>query len=111
MSEDFRRYPASDTRQLIDYNRFMSLTGEKVFICLDRGVLEIAKYFLNSRGGWRTTYVKEYGQVGYTMPTVEEFENIKQAIAEGNLDMASCDDIVAALQGIQGAIEAGGSGG
>lgn len=104
MSEDFRRYTSGSTRQLIDYNRFMSLTGEKVFLCLDRGVLEIAKYFLNSRGGWRTSYVKEYGPVGYIMPTEEEFQNITQAIAEANIDMASCDDIITALNGIRDAI-------
>lgn len=109
---DFREFPDSNARQLIDYNRFMELTGNKIFICLDKGVIEIAKYLLNSRGSWRTTYVKEYvGTIGYTMPTEAEFRNVINAITEANIDMASCEDIVTALGGIQAAIEAGGAGG
>lgn len=108
---DFRRFPANDTRQIIDYNRFMDLTGTKVFICIDKGVLEIAKYLLNSRGNWRSTYVKEYLEIGYNMPTIEEFNNVTQAIAEANIDMASCDDIVEAINGIKTAIIQNGSSG
>lgn len=102
---DFRRFPATEARQIIDYNRFIELTGEKVFICIDRGVLEIAKYLLNTRGSWRSTYVKEYLDIGYNMPTIEEFNNVTQAIAEANSDMASCDDIVTELAGIKLAIQ------
>ena len=102
---DFRRFPKTEARQLIDYNRFVSLTGEKLLICLDRGVIEIARYLLNSRGSWRTTYVKEYvGTIGYTMPTVEEFELVLHAIAESNEDMSSCEDVVTELAGIKEAI-------
>jgi hypothetical protein len=106
---DFRRYITSEKRQLISYPRFLSLTGNKVFICLDKGVLEIAKYLLNSRGSWRTTYVKENRDYGYFMPTEEEFQLITEAIAEANIDMASCDEIVTALEGIKSAIQVTGS--
>jgi len=82
---DLRRFPLGSSRQLVDYNRFASLTGTKLFICIDRGVMEIARYLLNSRGSWRTTYVKEYvGTIGYIMPTEAEFELIAHAIAEAN---------------------------
>jgi len=111
---DFVEYPKGSSRQIIDYNRFMTLTGNKVFICLDKGVLEICKYLLNSRGSWRTTYVKEYvGTIGYIMPSEEEFQDITNAIAEANIDMASCDDIVTAIEGVTSAIGAlsSGSGG
>lgn len=102
---DFREFPKSETRQIIDYNRFMSLTGNKIFLCLDKGIIEIARYLLNSRGSWRSTYVKEYvGTIGYNMPTQEEFENVLNAIAEANIDMASCDEIVDALNGIRAEI-------
>ena len=102
---DFRRFPGGSSRQLIDYNRFVSLTGEKVFICLDRGVMEAARYLLNSRGSWRTTWVKEYvGTIGYNMPTEAEFEIVENAIAEANEDMSSCDDLVNAIQGVTAAI-------
>jgi hypothetical protein len=110
--DDFRRFPSGETRQIIDYNRFVALTGTKVFICLDKGVLEIAKYLLNTRGFWRSTYVKQYvGTIGYNMPTVEEFQAIQSAIAEANLDMASCDDIVEAINGITAAVTASSSSG
>lgn len=104
--DDFRRFPDSNTRQLIDYNRFVSLTGEKVFICLDRGVLEIARYFLNTRGLWRTTYVVDYvGTIGYNMPTVEQFQLVQAAIAEAGVDMSSCEEIAEQLAAIASAIQ------
>jgi len=111
--DDFRRFPDSNTRQLIDYNRFVSLTGEKVFICLDKGVLEIARYLLNTRGLWRTTYVVDYvGTIGYNMPTIEQFQLVQAAIAEGNVDMSSCEEIAEKLQAIADAITtSAGSGG
>lgn len=102
---DFRRFPDGNSRQLISFDRFVSLTGEKLFLCLDKGIIEIARYLLNSRGSWRTTYVKEYvGTIGYNMPTLEEFQIIERAIAEANVDMSSCEDIVEALEGIGNAI-------
>lgn len=111
--DDFRRFPVGNTRQLIDYNRFISLTGTKLFICLDQGVMEIARYFLNSRGQWKTTYYTELSEAGYTTPTNEQMEQISQAIAEANIDMSNCEEINNSLQGIIGAIEGlqGGSGG
>lgn len=102
--ENFRTYEGTGSRQIIDYHRFMELTGEKIFICLDRGVLEIAKYMLNSRAQWKTTYSTEYQQFGYITPTDEEFKNISNAIAEANIDMASCEDITTELAGIKDAI-------
>lgn len=103
--DDFKRFPKTQTRQLIDFNRFMSLTGDKIFICLDRGVMEIMRYLLNTRGSWRSTYVKEYvGTVGYMMPTEEEFNAVQDAIGEANIDMSSCDDLVNALLDIKAAI-------
>lgn len=107
---DFRRFPDSSSRQLISFSRFMELTGSKILLCLDKGIIEIAKYLLNTRGSWRTTYVKEYvGTVGYNMPTEEEFQNIMQAIAEANIDMASCEDISNAINGVRDAILSAGS--
>lgn len=84
-----------------------------MFICLDQGVMEIARYFLNSRAQWKTTYYTELSEAGYTTPTNEQMEQITQAIAEANIDMSNCEEINNSLQGIIGAIEGlqGGSGG
>lgn len=110
--DDFRRFPDGSSRQLINYNRFVGLTGTKLFICLDRGVMEIARYLLNSRGSWRTTYVKEYvGTIGYNMPTLEEFQIVENAIAEANEDMSSCEDLVNALNSINATLQGASSGG
>lgn len=102
---EFRRFPKTDARQIIDYNRFLSLTGEKVFICLDRGVMEVARYFLNSRAGWPTSYAVSYQDIGYTIPTEEQMEPIRQAIAEANLDMSNCEELNTTLQEILGALQ------
>lgn len=69
-------------------------------ICIDQGVLEVLRYFMNSRAGWPTTYYTLLTKTGYFTPTLEEFQAMEQAIAEANQDMSSCNDIVAALQGI-----------
>jgi hypothetical protein len=106
MTELFKRYPKTDTRQIIDYNRFQDLTGEKIFICVDRGILEIMRYLLNSRGTWQTTYATEYQQYGYLVPTLEQMDELNEIIAEANIDMSNCDDLVTAIQGIGPAIAA-----
>ena len=92
-------------RQIISYDRFIELTGTKLFICLDQGIMEICRYLLNTRGTWRTTYTTEYGEVGYTLPTEEEFQAVLSAISEANVDMASCEELNTTLQGILEAIE------
>lgn len=91
------KYPQGNTRQIMDYNRFIELTGEKQLVCLDKGVMEIAKYLLGSRGLWPTSYATAWGEYSYTTPTEEEMKVIRNAIAEANIDMASCDDIVQAI--------------
>lgn len=116
---DFRRFPQSVKRQIIDYNRFLELTGTKILVCLDQGVLEIARYFLNSRAMWRSTYSVSYGEIGYTIPTESQMDIIYNAIAEANEDMSNCTQIAASLDAIANAINAlvcgggfgGGSGG
>jgi len=105
--DDFRRYPKGASRQLIDYNRFLSLTGEKLFVCLDRGILEICRYFINSRGRWRTTYYVDNTDDGYYLPTEEQFITLEHAIAGANIDMSNCEEIVEALNGIRDAIAEG----
>lgn len=102
---DTREYPKGNSRQIMDYNRFLSLTGNKIFLCLDAGIIQVCKYLLNSRGSWRTSYATEWRDFEYVLPTETEFQVLTNAIAEANIDMASCDDIVTALQGIQGAIQ------
>lgn len=91
------KYPQGNTRQIMDYNRFIELTGEKQLVCLDKGVMEIAKYLLGSRGLWPTSYATAWGEYSYTTPTEEQMKVIRNAIAEANIDMASCDDIVQAI--------------
>jgi len=98
--DDFRRWPKGTTRQLISFARFASLTGEKLLVCLDRGVIEIFRYFAHSRGAWRTSYYTSVSDDGYNLPTVEEFELVLNALAEANEDMSSCAEIVTALEGI-----------
>lgn len=111
--ELFRRYPESNARQLIDYNRFASLTGTKVFICLDKGVMEILRYFLNSRARWATTYYTEQSAAGYHTPDAAEMEVLNNALSEANIDMSTCTELNESLQGIIAAINglSGGSGG
>jgi len=102
--DDFRLFP-SDKRQIINFANVMSLSGTKLFICIDKGVLEIMRYLLNTRGSWRTTYRTSYvGKIGYNIPTEEEFNDLLNLIGEANIDMASCNDINESLQGIIGAI-------
>jgi hypothetical protein len=111
MATLFKRYPKTDVRQIIDYNRFIELTGEKVFICIDRGILEIMRYLLNSRGTWQSTYATEHQEHGYLVPTLEQMDNLNEIIAEANIDMSTCDEIVTALEGIKNAIASSGTGG
>lgn len=109
---EFKFYPKGNTRQLIDFNRFEELTGSKLFICLDRGVMEVLRFFLNSRAGWKSTYYTEQNETGYTTPTNEQMDLLEEKIAEANIDMSSCEDLNNSLQDIVSALGnlAGGSG-
>lgn len=97
---EFKRYPKSNSRQIVDYNRFIERTGTKTFVCLDKGVIGIIQVLLNSRGLWPTTYSTEWFDHGYTMPDEGQMDVVKNAIGEANLDMASCEDIVEVLQAL-----------
>lgn len=101
---EWKRYPKGDTRQLIDFNRFEALTGQKIFLCLDKGIMEILRFFLNSRAGWKSTYYTEQDDTGYTTPSNIQMDFLEEAIAEANVDMSTCDEINNSLQDIVSAI-------
>lgn len=99
---EFKRHPRGSSRQIMSIDRVLGLTGDKVFLCLDRGFVEICKYLARSRGLWRTSYAYDgtVTDVGYEMPTSDEFTQIESIVGEGVIDMASCDDIVTALESL-----------
>jgi len=99
------RFPRGNARQIISFNRFEQLTGTKVFICIDRGILNIMRYLLNTRGTWPTTYSVSYaGDVGYYPPTDEQMSTLLNTIGEANEDMSTCEEITTELSGIKDAI-------
>jgi len=106
---ELKKYPRGTSRQIVSYDRFISDTGTKIFVCLDKGVIGIIRVLLNSRGMWPTTYAKEWLDYGYIIPTDEQMDVVYNAIAEANIDMASCDDIVNAINGVAEQIAAGGA--
>lgn len=98
--DDFRKF-STNKRQIINFNNVMELSGSKQFICIDKGVLAIMRYLLNTRGSWRTTYRVSYvDKIGYMMPTEAQFNELLNLIGEANVDMSTCDEIVTALNGI-----------
>lgn len=108
---DMRNYTRGNKRQLINYDYILGKAGTNVFLCIDRGFLEICKALAVTRGLWKSTYTKTLGETFYITPSDTEMVAIDNIVAEGILAMASCNDIENALESIALAISAQGSGG
>lgn len=107
-----RKY--SNKRQIINYNSLATKFGQETLLCIDRGVLAIARYLLVERGLWPTTYAVDFFDNYYLLPDTTQLATIESHIAEflerTNDDMALCDEIVTQLDRMTTAItSAGGS--
>lgn len=102
---EYRKYPKTEARTIIDYNNILSLVGQKGLYCFDRGLLPIIRGLLASRGLWRTSYSIASDDFGYYIPSDDEFDIVGRTIKEflAEVDDMSCD-ITAGLSGIENAI-------
>lgn len=102
--------PRTDARTLIDYQRVVDAlaSGESWLLCIPIGLVFVIRKLLVERGLWRTTYVITQGKHHYEIPTVQEFEPVKEAI-EAFLEettIMKCDDLLSSLQAIAASIRA-----
>jgi len=107
MSE-FRKWPKTTTRTIIDFDRLVSrlqLQGDTL-ICVPVALVDIIRKLLRDRGLWRTTYAKDQDDIGYTIPTEEEFKPIEDMISEflWETNEMRCQDLISALNGIAASI-------
>ena len=105
MGTETRSYNATK-RQLIDYNHLVNNLGEKTIVCIDKGILSVARVFLSTRGLWRSSYVTGYADNFYYIPNSAEFDQIDSAIADFlvETEMGLCEDLLTAIQDIPAAI-------
>lgn len=104
---EFKRYPRSNTRSIIDFNRLSNrLSLGDTLLCLPIALVDIIRVLLKDRGLWRTTYAVDLGQIGYDVPTEEEFAPIKQIILTflEETNTMNCSSLIAALTDIATAI-------
>lgn len=103
-----RPYTRAGRRNIIDGVDLLSKSGSDVLICVPQISLEAARIFLAQRGLWRTSYAMAYGDSDYTIPTVEEFEPIEQAISQFLEDttLMNCTDLATELAAISDGIAA-----
>ena len=110
-----RKYPRSGRRSIIDYANVISRSGEYAILCVNRGIVDIARVFLSQRGMWATSYSVAYHDDGYDVPTDVQLAVVEELISEFLEDTAQmdCSDFLASLDAIGTAIEAlrSGSGG
>lgn len=102
---EYRKYPKTEARTIIDYNNVISNIGEKGLFCFNVGLLPIIRDLLGSRGLWRTSYSIDSDDGGYYIPDVEEFVPIDRAIKQflAEVEDMSCD-ITEGLERISQAI-------
>lgn len=105
MNSDYRKYPRTNARQIINYDNVIAGIGEKGIYCINKGVLQILRYLISTRGLWRTSYSISSNNDGYLIPNIEQFEPIRASIAEflDGGDM-SCD-IVDAIDRLGGRLD------
>lgn len=108
---ELRPYPKGSSRTLIDYTAITELigVGEGAIVCLPVSVIPIIRKLLLDRGLWRTTYVIDYGEMGYTIPTDVEFNPIRQIILETLQEienMTCASDVKLGLLAVANAITA-----
>lgn len=106
MNELFRRY-TSEARTIINYDEVFSKMGQDTLVCIDQGILAVARQLLAERGSWAVTYAVNYYNNGYDVPNSLQMADIRDRIAEfleGTNDMANCSDFNSSLLAIASAI-------
>lgn len=105
MGSETRNYRANK-RQIINYNNLISEIGEAQLVCVDKGVLSIARKLVSTRGLWRTTYATDYDDNFYHIPDDAEFRVIEDAIGEflEAINPMNCNDLITELSDIAAAI-------
>src|SRR3989337_2033864 len=107
MSE-FRKWPKTTTRTIIDFDRLIDRLQSQgdTLVCLPVALVDIIRKLLRDRGLWRTTYAKDQDDIGYTIPTEEEFKPIEDMISEflWETNEMRCQDLINALNGIAASI-------
>lgn len=95
-----------NTRVLVDAINTINLAGNSTVICVDNGVLNIIRIFLESYGKRRVNYYTSLTTAGYFTPTDEEFDIIEDLV-DGFLGdtNVNCNDFLNALQNISISIQ------
>jgi hypothetical protein len=77
-------------------------------VCIDLAVVDVLRKLVLDRGLWLTTYAVDYQDVGYTLPTEEQFNPLRQKILDfiGDTEMG-CDfsEIQAGLEAIAASLQ------
>lgn len=106
----FRKWPKTNARTLINFNNLIDQleTAGDVLVCVPVALVDIIRKLLRDRGLWRTTYVISQDDIGYTIPTQEEFKPIEDMISQflWETNEMKCDDLITALNGIASAVTA-----
>ena len=108
MHEDIRKY--ARTRQIMDYDNIVDKLGQGRIVCIDEGVLSIVQYLLGSRGLWRSSYAVDRFNDVYTIPSIEEFKPIDNAISEFLEEadnMATCSELAELIASLSASLSGG----
>lgn len=105
---EFTRYPKGSSRTLINFNRVIDQLDNAgdIILCLPIGLVGIIRMLLKDRGSWRSSYVIEQDDFGYTKPTFAEFEPVQNAIDDflRETNVMNCQGFIQALNDIASAI-------
>jgi hypothetical protein len=104
--DNYRKYPRSGRRSILNASNLVSQVGEDVLICAPIGAFLIARKFLADRGTWRTNYALSYDDGGYYLPDDDTMATIEQMInefLEATSDM-NCTDLTSALDDISASL-------
>lgn len=99
MTDEWRRKSFYETRVMVETERVIASLVPDSLVCLTGGQLEMLRN-LTQYLHRRSTFASEYLPNGYLCPSNEEWAEVQLEVAELELVLMGCPDIVAALNSI-----------
>lgn len=103
MSEDWRRKKYYRSRVLIDTDRILNPQFDDALVCITGPQLEMLRN-LTQYLHRRSSYVSEYGATTYLGPSNDEWDIVEDIVADLELALMGCEEMLAELRAISRAI-------
>ena len=99
MTESWRRKAYYDKRVLLDVDRILDPQFDDILVCLTGAQVEMLRNMMQYLHR-RSTFVSEYENEYYLAPTSAQWDTLQDIVADLELTLMGCPEIVAQLEAI-----------